>query len=66
MAPPAGKVHRCRREHSASAGERPSGQPPARRAAAQRWGGPVPKDLRLVTPASLAEDSRLAVVAGRR
>ena len=29
------------------------------KAAEQRWGGPVPKDLVLVTPASLAEDSRL-------
>jgi hypothetical protein len=36
------------------------------KAAAQRWGGPVPKDLVLVTPASLAEDGRLDVVAGRR
>jgi hypothetical protein len=35
-------------------------------AAEQRWGGPVPKDLLLVTPASLAEDGRLDVVAGRR
>jgi hypothetical protein len=35
-------------------------------AAAKRWGGPVPKDLVLVTPASLAEDGRLEVVAGRR
>jgi hypothetical protein len=35
-------------------------------AAEQRWGGPVPKDLVLVTPASLAEDGRLEVVAGRR
>jgi hypothetical protein len=36
------------------------------KAAEQRWGGPVPKDLVLVTPASLAEDRRLDVVAGRR
>ena len=25
----------------------------------KRWGGPVPEDLVLVTPASLAEDPRL-------
>ena len=36
------------------------------KAAEQRWGGPVPKDLVLVTPASLAEDGRLDPVAGRR
>ena len=36
------------------------------KAAEQRWGGPVPKDLVLVTPASLAEDGRLDVIAGRR
>ncbi len=36
------------------------------KAAEQRWGGPVPKDLVLVTPASLAEDGRLEVVSGRR
>jgi permuted papain-like amidase YaeF/Yiix C92 family enzyme len=28
----------------------------------ERWGGPVPKDLVLVTPASIAEDARLARV----
>jgi hypothetical protein len=28
----------------------------------RRWGGPIPRDLRLVTPASLAEDPRLAPV----
>jgi hypothetical protein len=32
----------------------------------QRWGGKIPKDLVLVTPASLAGDTRLArVYAGR-
>jgi hypothetical protein len=31
-------------------------------AAEKRWGGPVPKDLVLVTPASLVEDTRLARV----
>jgi hypothetical protein len=36
------------------------------KAAELRWGGPVPKDLVLVTPASLAEDGRLDLVAGRR
>jgi hypothetical protein len=36
------------------------------RAAARRWGGPLPRDLVLVTPASVAEDGRLDVVAGRR
>jgi hypothetical protein len=36
------------------------------KAAEQRWGGPVPEDLVLVTPASLAEDGRLDLVAGRR
>jgi hypothetical protein len=35
-------------------------------AAAKRWGGPLPRDLVLVTPASLAEDGRLDVVEGRR
>ncbi len=30
-----------------------------RRAIEKRWGGPVPEDLVLVTPASLAEDPRL-------
>jgi cell wall-associated NlpC family hydrolase len=35
-------------------------------AAARRWGGPLPRDLLLVTPASLAEDGRLEVVEGRR
>ena len=29
-------------------------------AAEKRWGGPIPKDLVLVTPASLVEDTRLA------
>jgi hypothetical protein len=28
----------------------------------ERWGGPMPKDLVLVTPASIAEDARLARV----
>lgn len=32
------------------------------RAARERWGGPIPKDLVLVTPASLVEDARLARV----
>jgi cell wall-associated NlpC family hydrolase len=32
------------------------------RAMEKRWGGPVPKDLVLVTPASIAEDPRLAPV----
>jgi Permuted papain-like amidase enzyme, YaeF/YiiX, C92 family len=32
----------------------------------KRWGGPVPKDLVLVTPASIAEDARLEVVEGAR
>ena len=31
-------------------------------AARKRFGGPFPKDLVLVTPASLAEDTRLAKV----
>ena len=31
-------------------------------AAARRWGGPIPKDLVLVTPASIAADARLARV----
>jgi hypothetical protein len=31
-------------------------------AAAKRWGGPLPRDLVLVTPASIAEDGRLEVV----
>lgn len=31
-------------------------------AAEKRWGGPIPKDLVLVTPASLVEDTRLARV----
>jgi hypothetical protein len=35
------------------------------RAIAARWGA-VPRDLVLVTPASLATDARLAVVSGRR
>jgi hypothetical protein len=35
-------------------------------AAARRLGGPLPRDLLLVTPASLAEDGRLEVVEGRR
>jgi cell wall-associated NlpC family hydrolase len=30
--------------------------------AEQRWGGPIPKDLVLVTPASLVEDTRLVRV----
>ncbi len=30
-----------------------------RRAVEERWGGPVPEDLVLVTPASIAEDARL-------
>jgi hypothetical protein len=32
------------------------------KAAEKRWGGPIPKDLVLVTPASLVEDTRLARV----
>jgi len=32
----------------------------------KRWGGPVPRDLVLVTPASLAEDARLDRVYGER
>jgi cell wall-associated NlpC family hydrolase len=32
----------------------------------RRWGGPVPEDLVLVTPASLARDGRLARVYGER
>jgi hypothetical protein len=32
------------------------------KAAEKRWGGPVPRDLVLVTPASLVEDTRLARV----
>lgn len=32
----------------------------------KRWGGPVPKDLVLVTPASIAEDARLVRVYGAR
>ncbi len=32
----------------------------------KRWGGPIPKDLVLVTPASIAEDMRLARVYGLR
>ncbi len=35
-------------------------------AAERRWGGPVPKDLVLVTPASIATDARLARVYGGR
>jgi hypothetical protein len=35
-------------------------------AAAKRWGGPLPRDLLLVTPASLAGDGRLERVAGTR
>lgn len=31
-------------------------------AAERRWGGPIPRDLRLVTPASLAADGRLGTV----
>jgi hypothetical protein len=33
-----------------------------RRAIERRWGGPVPEDLVLVTPASIAEDGRLETV----
>jgi hypothetical protein len=33
---------------------------------AARWGGPVPRDLRLVTPARVAADRSLGVVYGRR
>ncbi len=36
------------------------------RAAARRWGGPIPEDLVLVTPASIATDARLARVYGGR
>ncbi len=32
----------------------------------KRWGGKVPRDLVLVTPASIAEDARLEVVEGTR
>jgi hypothetical protein len=32
------------------------------RALEQRWGGPIPKDLRLVTPASIAADPQLVPV----
>lgn len=35
-------------------------------AAEKRWGGKLPKDLVLVTPASIAEDPRLARVDGPR
>lgn len=34
-------------------------------AAEKRWGGKLPKDLVLVTPASIAEDGRLERVGGR-
>jgi hypothetical protein len=37
-----------------------------RRAIEERWGGPVPTRLVLVTPASIAEDGRLARVYGGR
>jgi hypothetical protein len=33
---------------------------------AARWGGPVPRELRLVTPARVAADHSLTVVYGRR
>ncbi len=36
------------------------------RAMERRWGGAVPRDLVLVTPASIAEDARLAPVYGSR